>query len=246
MNQGIVILQRQNLKIHETFVSESNNRILTFIYQDKTYEKLSISFKLSLKGNALEFCKNYLNKHQKQCILVDEKEIFSVWSEILSTSAIKESGLSKSQTPILSSAEKKEKVTSISTSFFQNLSVTQATLLIIQILLDDIEDLMGNRHQESFKQELIKILQKSHLPGTESLEKINVLLTIDPRDNNQLPSWQQEQVNQMFAYLTVLAKKYFNNTSFVDSLMEVLQELPEYSKFEFVNCCTQFVLLCRA
>lgn len=246
MNQGIIILQRQNVKISETFVAESNTHILTFIYQDKTYEKLSISFKVSLKGNALEFCKNYLNKHQKQCILVDEKEIFSVWSEVLSTSAIKEPSLSKSEPPTLSPEEKEEQKTPASTTPSQNLSVTQASLLIVQILLDDIEDLMGNRHKDNFKQELIKILQKSKLPDTESLEKINVLLTVETLDNNQLPLWGQEQVNQMFAPLTVLAKKYFNNNTFVDSVMEVLQELPEYSKSEFVNCCMQFVLLCRA
>jgi hypothetical protein len=233
MNQEIIILQRQNLKIAETKFSESNTHTLTFSYQDTIYEKLSISFKISLKGNALEFCKNFFAKHKKRCILVDEKEIFSVWSEVLSKS--------NETSPLLA----EERITKISVNSSQNLYVTQASLLIVQILLDEIEDLMGNRHQATFKQELIKILQKSNLSDTESLEKINVLLTVDPRDNNQLPAWEQDQVNSMFFSLTILAKKYFNNSNFIDSVMEILQELPEYSKLEFANCCMQFKLLYR-
>ncbi|AFZ37448.1 hypothetical protein Sta7437_3966 [Stanieria cyanosphaera PCC 7437] len=232
MNQVIVILQRQNVKISETKLSESNTQILTFTYHNKTYEKLNISFKITLQDNALNFCKNYFDKHQKQCILLDEKDIFSVWSEVLPISEIKEPSLSESENSTLTFTTAK------------NLYVTQATLLIVQILLTDIEDLMGNRHKENFKQELIKIFQKSNLPETESLEKINSLLMVDPLNKNQLPSWEQEQVKQIFSSLIFLATKYFNNTSFVEEILEIFQELPEYNEPEFLNCCMQFVNLC--
>jgi hypothetical protein len=233
MDRKIIILQPKDVEAIQLLADRSNSNQLTLKYRDKNYGRLNLFFNKSLQDRALEFCHKFIAERQQQCLLIQEESGFSVWGEIGSTEAIGQ------EQPITN--EVSTKLNASDTSF----SVTQASLLIIQILADEIEYLMGTKQKKTFVKELISFLQKSGLPATNSLEKVETLLGLDPMKNDGLPIWKQPDLDTLFPQITLLGVQYFGNTSFINRTVDYLKQLPLYREPEFMHCVQQFLSLAQ-
>jgi hypothetical protein len=233
MDRKITILQPKDVEAIQLLADRQNYNHLTLKYRDKNYERLNLFFNNSMQERALEFCHKCIAERQKQCLLIQEECGFSVWSEIILTETLSQEQLITNEVPI--------ELTANETSCY----VTQASLLILQIIADEIEYLMGAKQKKTFVKELISFLQKSGLPATDSLEKIEALLGLDPMKNNGLPIWKQPDLDTFFTQITFLGVKYFGNTSFINRTVDYLKQLPLYREPEFMHCVQQFLSLAQ-
>jgi hypothetical protein len=242
MKSKILVLQPKDVETNKILTRKQDTNILTLKYQGKNYERLNIFFNTSLQQKAFEFCQKFINEHQKDCLLINEQRGFSVWSEIQQKSTKELSTPEKAEIVPANVVTTNEEKDTLETSLY----ITQASLLIFQIITDDIEDLMGTKQKKAFQQELTKILEESSLPGTESSKQVTYLLDIDPINTDNLPLWRQKDMENLFSQLTFVAIKYFGNTSFVERTIDVLKEISIYNQPVFINCVEQFLLLSQS
>jgi hypothetical protein len=240
MEDRIIILAREKQEISRISNPENGNNILILQYRGKTFRFINVSFNISRRKNAQIFCQNLRKKYGKHCILLENNLEYGIWVEtnIQQEYEPKTDGASENKAKL--DRKNPRKVTSS-----RPISLTQGCLLIAQIIMDDIEDLMGTNKKIAFQEELTKIFKQCLLPGAESSEPINYLLRIDPLEVNDLPSWQEKHLEKLFPKLGRLGKKYFGNTSFVERTIDTLKSLPIYQQPQMMNCCMQFVLMSK-
>jgi hypothetical protein len=91
----------------------------------------------------------------------------------------------------------------------------------------------------SFEKDLAQIFHKAKFPQTETQEAVKNLLTRDPLDDLQIPPWQEHHLNTLLEELYQLAKNYFGNTSFAEGMDEVLEELTNEDRANFIGWLNQ-------
>jgi hypothetical protein len=226
MNENILVLKRSDVDLSRVRDSETGRLVVVVQYQGRTF-RLMNQFNAAQKGRAKALCESLVESRSQCCILLDQGATYSVWLETQSSRSAPSASVKKSPP---TNAE---------------VSLTQASLLIIQTVADDIEDLMGTNQKRSFHEDITKIFKQCLLPGSESPAVVNPLLTIDPITANKLPNWQQKEIEVLFPRVGRLGRKYFGSTTFVERAIEALKELPIYTNPRFMYCCMQFVLLCK-
>ncbi|MGL5880484.1 MAG: Npun_F0813 family protein [Xenococcaceae cyanobacterium] len=121
----------------------------------------------------------------------------------------------------------------------------QVFLLLIQIISEDVEYLMGERKKVAFCQEISYILEQSWVFSSKKSGSIHYLLFLNPMQTKNLPNLREEYIEQLFDRLGYLCIKYFGNTKFLDRALDLLQEMPIYSNERVLSLCLKFVLICK-
>jgi hypothetical protein len=234
MNENLLVLERSDVDLYRVPDSKTGRLVMILSYQDRTFRLIS-QFNSRQKERAKNLAESLIESRRQRCIILEQGPIYSVWLEIPGEESVAAQGASQG---VVSQQE-------LSTPTTINLSQTQACLLIIQTIAEDIEDLMGTSQKRAFQEDLTKIFKQCLLPGAETSQSINPLLTINPLTTTKLPIWGQKEIDLLFPRLGQLGKKYFSSTTFVERTVDILQNLPVYNNPKFMYCCMQFVLLCK-
>lgn len=257
---SIVVVQNQDIKFIQNQESKPEDPLFQLEYRNELFERLNISFHKE-KKKMLDNFVDFVHKKKQTNILILERNFeYLVYSSLdLSESESqldeKQKEEKNQQTEIIieEKKEKLKKVTEVDDinlllSSLPNLKInyfTLACVLIIQNMEEEIEYLMGSKQLKKFNEDVIKVFQKIKLPGCETLEQINRFLDKNTLVYEQLPKWNQTEIDSLFSEISKVGKKYFGNTIFVDICVDNLKKLPEYNEPEFMNCCLQFVLIAK-
>lgn len=223
MNENVLVLKRSDVELSRVRDSDDGRLVMILSYQGRTF-RLMNQFSAAQKDKAKTLAESLVETRGQSVVLLNQEPTYSVWLEVQSDRS------AATQTPARVASED---------------SYTQACLLIVQAIADDIEDLMGASQKRTFQEEMTKIFKQCLLPGAESPGAINPLLTVDPLIATGLPIWRQKELEILFPRVGRLSKKYFGNTTFVERAVETLKELPIYTNPRFMYCCMQFVLMCK-
>jgi hypothetical protein len=223
MNENIFVLKRSDVELSRVPDPETGRLILMMRYQGRTFRLMS-QFSTGQQDRAQALCESLVENRKQCCVLLKQDPLCSVWIETANRQAT-------------------EAVVSVRSN--TEITLTQASLLIIQAIANDIEDLMGEGQKTAFQEEMTKIFKQSLLPGAESSAAINPLLTVNPLTATDLPNWEQKELSVLFPRLGRVGRKYFGSTTFVERAIDELKELPISNNARFMYCCMQFVLMCK-
>ncbi|MDX2254723.1 MAG: hypothetical protein NW214_04335 [Pseudanabaenaceae cyanobacterium bins.39] len=199
------ILKRQDVEIVNVQNPQNKDQQIPILqYQGQTFRLLNMFG--DNRDEALALWRDLTDNKGKACVLLEEPQRFSVWGRV-----------------------KLDQTHSGSDSPSTGTHLVQACLLILQTVYLDIEDLLGNRQANSFKQDLLKFMQQGKFAQGESMQSLEAVLSINPLDSIQIPNWDEAKLQILLGELHRLASSYFGNSSFVDNAIDALNELPEAS-----------------
>ncbi len=157
------------------------------------------------RDEALALWRDLTDNKGKACVLLEEPQRFSVWGRVkLDQQQVAHNDSSSAGTHLV-----------------------QGCLLILQAVYLDIEDLLGARQATSFKQDLLRFMQQGKFAQSETLQALQAVLSINPLNSVQIPNWDESKLQALLGEVHRLASSYFGNSSFVDSAVDALNELPE-------------------
>lgn len=211
------ILKRQDVEISSIQHPKRDQKVPILSYQGQTFRLIQV-FSSGQEEDARSFWRDLTDNQGKACVLLEEPERYSVWGKV----RLDQLGIE------LPAPEEG----AVSTGF------TQACLLMLQAMYIDIEDLMGSKQATSFERDLTSVFQQWRFPQTDSPTAIKQLLTVNPLNSLQTPSWQESLLNVLLQELHRLGKAYFGKSAFVDRVLDALQDLPpsEHTRFlEWLN-----------
>jgi hypothetical protein len=212
------ILKRQDVEISSIQHPRKDQKIPILTYQGMTFRLLNV-FQASQEEDARSLWRELTDNQGKACVLLEEPDRYSIWGKVRLDQL--SADLPPSGIPGATD--------SFSTVF------VQATLLMLQSMALDIEDLMGSKQGTAFHRDLTAVFQRGRFPQAESADAIQQLLTADPLNSLQLPSWKEGQVILLLQELYRLGKAYFGNTSFTQSVMDALQEMSSHDRNLFLD-----------
>ncbi len=198
------ILKRQDVEISSIQHPKKDQQVPVLRYQTQTFRLISV-FSAAQEEEAKLFWRDLTDNRGKACVLLEEPDRYSVWGKIrlerLEESVIKMTG----ELPPC---------------------CIQASLLLLQAVYMDIEDLLGARQVAAFRRELLAVFRQYQLPQADQPEMIDQLLDVNPLALVQIPSWQENQLRALLQALHQIGKQHFGNANFVERAMESLQDLP--------------------
>ncbi|MEL6249234.1 MAG: Npun_F0813 family protein, partial [Cyanobacteria bacterium J06627_15] len=206
------ILKRQDVEISSFQHPTKEQKIPILSYQGQTFRLLSV-FSASQEEEARALWRELTDNRGKACVLLEEPDRFSVWGKIR---------LDMSKTAPVASP------TSTPTAF------VQASVLILQALYEDVEDLMGSKQAKQFEQDITTLGSQWKLPQAGSPQAVHALLQLDPFAG-QLPAWQENHLNFLLKELHQLGKAYFGLSNFEARTLEAIDELPSPERTTFLN-----------
>ena len=157
------------------------------------------------RNEALALWRDLTDNKGKACVLLEEPQRFSVWGRV-----------------------KIDQMHSAPTdSSSEGTYLVQGCLLMLQAVYIEVEDMLGIRQAGSFKQDLLKFMQQGNFAQSNTMAALESVLSINPLDPVQVPNWDESKLQLILGELHKLASSYFGNSSFVDSALEALNELPE-------------------
>ncbi|WP_413172635.1 Npun_F0813 family protein [Anabaena azotica] len=209
------ILKRQDVEISTIQHPTRDQQVPILHYQGQTFRLISV-FKASQEVEAKALWRSLTDNRGKACVLLEEPERFSVWGKIRLEQLENDTG-SHSNTEIL----------------------TLASILLLQAVYLDIEDLLGNRQAGLFEKEITGILHQKQFPQASSSESAKALLTVEPSQMPKLPTWQETHVIILLEELHRLGKTYFGDTNFARQLEDRLQDMPEEERLVFIGWLNQ-------
>jgi hypothetical protein len=208
------ILKRQDVEITNVQHPKKDQQIPVLHYQGQTFRLLSV-FSAAQEEDAKAFWRDLTDNRGKACVLLEEPDRYSVWGKVrLEQLAV--------------DSEPQHTRDETAPSF------VQATLLLLQAVYLDIEDLLGARQLGIFQKEIGAMFQKEHFPKTESPDAIKQLLTIDPLTSLQVPPWQEHHLNTLLYELYRIGKEHFGNANFTGRVLEALQDMPAQDRTQFL------------
>ena len=198
------ILKRQDVEIVNVQNPQNKDQQIPILqYQGQTFRLLNMFG--DNRDEALALWRDLTDNKGKACVLLEEPQRFSVWGRV--------------------------KLDHIQSVPAENSSVgthlVQGCLLILQTVYLDVEDLLGARQAGSFKQDLLKFMQQGKFAQSETINALEAVLSINPLNSVQIPNWDEGKLQLLLGEVHRLASSYFGNTSFVDSAIDALNELPE-------------------
>ena len=209
------ILKRQDVEISSIQHPKRDQQVPILYYQGLTFRLISV-FKASQEEEARALWRELTDNRGKACVLLEEPERYSVWGKIRLEQLDSDTG-SHSKTGIL----------------------IQASLLLLQAVYIDIEELLGARQASLFEKDIAEVLQQKQFPQVSSPETTHNLLTIDPLQLAKLPAWQENHVIMLLQELHRLGKGYFGNANFAKLVAGTLQDMPSSERSHFISWLNQ-------
>lgn len=207
------ILKRQDVEIYSIQHPKKDQQVPVLRYQTQTFRLISV-FSAAQEEEAKAFWRELTDNRGKACVLLEEPERYSVWGKVR--------------------LEQAEETTALATGELPACCV-QASLLLLQAVYIDIEDLLGARQVAAFRKELLAIFRQHKLPQVDTPETIEQLLVVNPLALVQLPSWQEKQLQALLQALYRIGKQHFGNANFVERAMQSLQDLPTQERDIFLK-----------
>ncbi len=211
------ILKRQDVVISSIQHPKRDQQIPILTYQGQTFRLISV-FNAGQEEEARAFWRDLTDNQGKACVLLEEPERFSVWGKIRLEQLANEAD---------SGPPAGMAVGALAPAH------VKASLLMLQTVYIDVEDLLGNRQAGLFQKDITEVFKQWHFPKTETPDAIKTLLTMDPLNAVQLPDWQEHHLNTLLQELHRLGKAYFGNTTFVERAIDTLQDLSSGDRTQF-------------
>ncbi|MBD2460396.1 hypothetical protein H6G89_05005 [Oscillatoria sp. FACHB-1407] len=209
------ILKRQDVEITSVQHPKKDQQIPILHYQGQTFRLISV-FGAAQEEDAKAFWRDLTDNRGKACVLLEEPDRYSVWGKVrldqLAGDSADPQATSDATTP----------------------SFIQASLLLLQAVYIDIEDLLGARQAGSFQKEIEGVFQKGQFPQAGTPDAVHQLLTVDPLASLQVPPWEEHHLNMLLQELYRIGKQHFGNASFTGRVMDVLQDMPSGDRNQFV------------
>ncbi len=209
------ILKRQDVEIFNIKHPTLDQLIPIINYQRQTFRLLQI-FPLNQAQEALAVWRDLTDNKGKACILLEEPDRYTLWGKI------------KPEQLNLNN-----KVGDRSTK-----SLVKGSLLLLQAVYTDVEDLLGARQAKLFHKDFKDFLDKVNLTE-KSPEAANYLLAIDPLSAEQLPSWQEAQLLNLLQEVHRLGKRYFGDSDFTKNALDSLEDMSEDEQSGFIQWLKQ-------
>ncbi|MGQ9865402.1 MAG: Npun_F0813 family protein [Pseudanabaenaceae cyanobacterium] len=196
------VLKRQDVEIVNVQNPLNRDQQLPILrYQGQAFRLLDVFG--DNREEAMALWRDLTDNKGKACVLLEEPHRYSVWGRVKLENW--QVGTAPTQTG-------------------DRLRV-QGCLLFLQTVAQEVEDFFGARQSNAFRQELLGIFQRGRFPQGESAEALTAVLTQDPLDSMQLPAWDDGKLQFLLGELHRVGMSYFGNTSFVETALDVLEEL---------------------
>jgi hypothetical protein len=209
------ILKRQDVEISSVQHPKRDQQIPILTYQAQTFRLINV-FGAHQGEEAKAFWRDLTDNRGKACVLLEEPDRYSIWGKIRLDQLANEVGSDTKIAP-----------------------VTQACLLLLQTVAIEIEDLFGARQAGLFQKDLAAMFQQKQFPQTNSPEAIKHLLTLDPLSSLQVPAWEEHHLITLLQELHRLGKQYFGNTSFAEGVRDILEDMPDADRNQFLDWLKQ-------
>jgi len=206
------ILKRQDVEISSVQHPKRDQQIPILTYQGQTFRLISV-FNASQEEEAKSFWRDLTDNQGKACVLLEEPERFSVWGKIR-LDQLEHDGDATAGNALPP-------------------AYLRASLLMLQGVYIDIEDLLGGRQASLFQKDITEVFKQWRFPQAETPDAVKNLLSIDPLNVAQLPPWQEHHLNTLLQELHRLGKAYFGNTSFVERANDILNDLSDSDHAQF-------------
>jgi len=198
------ILKRQDVEIVNVQNPQNKDQQIPILqYQGQSFRLLNMFG--DNRNEALALWRDLTDNKGKACVLLEEPQRFSVWGRVKIDQM--------NSAPTESSSE--------------GTYLVQGCLLMLQAVYLEIEDMLGMRQAGSFKQDLLKFMQQGNFAQSTTVAALESVLSINPLDPVQVPNWDESKLQLLLGELHKLGYSYFGNSSFVDSALEALNDLPE-------------------
>jgi hypothetical protein len=215
----MLILKRQDVEISSIQHPKREQKIPILKYQEQSFRLISV-FGQDRAEEAKNFWRDLTDNQGKFCILLEEPNRHSVWGRIrLDQMGVKDVDLEAelNTTPL-----------------------AQASLLLLQTVYIDVEDLLGNRQAKQFQKEIGQVLSEWKFPQVDTADAIaRLLVQVDPLDLAQIPPWEEHHVITLLQELYRLGKEYFGNTTFAEEVEDILQDQPARERQQFLTWLQQ-------
>jgi hypothetical protein len=213
------ILKRQDVEISSVQHPKTGQQIPILNYQGQSFRLINV-FSAAQAEEARAFWRDLTDNRGKACVLLEEPDRYSVWGKIkIEQLGDDSSGAGPPSTPLL----------------------TQASLLLMQAVYFDIEDLLGKRQASAFQKDIAQIMQKWKFPQVDSPKAVNKLLEMNPLED-KMPAWQEHHITTLLQELFNLGKQYFGNDSFTAGAVGALEDLQQNDRKQFVDWMNQYPL----
>jgi hypothetical protein len=213
------ILKRQDVEITNVQHPKRDQKVSILNYQGMTFRLLNV-FPAGQEEEARTFWRELTDNQGKACVLLEESARYSVWGKVRLEQLFNEPA---APGPTVSSGG----VAAMPPCCIQG------TLLMLQSLYMDIEDLLGAKQSAAFQRELSQIFKQGQFSQTEGPDAITYLLTHDPLNSLQPPPWREQQVVNLLQEMHRLGKSAFGKASFASRVLEVLQDMPSGDRTAF-------------
>lgn len=212
------ILKRQDVEISSVQHPKTGQQIPILNYQGQSFRLINV-FSAAQAEEARAFWRDLTDNRGKACVLLEEPDRYSVWGKIKIEQLGDDSSGAGPPSTLL----------------------TQASLLLMQAVYFDIEDLLGNRQASAFQKDIAQIMQKWKFPQVDSPKAVNKLLEMNPLED-KMPAWQEHHITTLLQELFNLGKQYFGNDSFTAGAVDALEDLPQNERKQFVDWMNQYPL----
>ncbi|MBW4465843.1 MAG: hypothetical protein KME07_10455 [Pegethrix bostrychoides GSE-TBD4-15B] len=207
------ILKRQDVEIYSIQHPKKDQQVPVLRYQTQNFRLISV-FSAAQEEEAKALWRDLTDNRGKACVLLEEPERYSVWGKIRLEQLEESVAPTAGELPACS---------------------VQASLLLLQAVYLDIEDMLGARQVAAFRKELFEAFRQHQLPQANLPEAIEQLLVVNPLALVQVPNWQEHQLQGLLQALHRIGKQHFGNANFVERAMESLQELPHQDREAFLK-----------
>ena len=208
------ILKRTDVEISSIQHPKKDQKIPILTYQGQTFRLLSV-FQANQEEEARAFWRELTDNQGKACVLLEEPERYSVWGKVRLENLT-------SEMPVANDGE--------FTAAF-----VQASILMVQSIYMDVEDLLGAKQAAAFQKDLGDIFRNGRFPQTESPNAVKDLLAVDPLNSLQMPGWKEQHLTTLLQELHRLGKAYFGKSPFVTRAIDTLQDMGEYDRKQFLD-----------
>ncbi|MEO0987241.1 MAG: Npun_F0813 family protein [Cyanobacteria bacterium J06639_14] len=208
------ILKRQDVDIKNVQHPQKDQQIPVLYYQGQTFRLLSV-FNAAQEEEARALWRDLTDNRGKACVLLEEAERFSVWGKIRLESLGDESDAAASNGQMADQF------------------LIQGCLLLLQALLIDIEDLLGNKQADLFEKDVAGILTKEQFPQATTEKAVKMLLTMDPLAT-QVPHWGEPHLLKLLDGIYRVGKTYFGNATFTERSLDALEDLSTGDRKKFL------------
>ncbi len=206
------ILKRQDVEISTIQHPKRDQQVVILHYQGQTFRLISV-FNADQEEEAKGLWRELTDHRGKACVLLEESDRYSIWGKIRLEQLSNEEPLDANRVKTL----------------------TIATIVLLQAVYVDIQDLLGTRQAGSFHKDITDLLTSRQFPQTKSAEAVTYLLKMQPTTATKIPAWEENHLVIFLQELHRLGKAYFGNTDFAQQVTNTLVDLPEEERSHFIN-----------